>query len=188
MPNCDFYALGADFVRILEFVFEQPGWALVESASRPDRPLRHFDSARSVLAAFDLETEDAMLQLHAASTGGAIGEHRIVYRPQAVAGAGGRTDSEGWGLIQLDLRASPGGPIRPSHTNHNSEARARRWSATLDDRLGPVEAWGWREVERVSGRLNRFMRGYAATRAGSRAVLPVASLAVVAGRALAVND
>jgi hypothetical protein len=187
MPNCDFYGLGDDFVHILEFVFEQPGWTIVESASRPDLPLRRFDSAPSVLAAFNLETEDAMLQLHAASAGGAISEHEIVFRPGAVAGLG-RTTSQGWGLVQVYLRASPSGPIRPSHTNHNSEARARRWSSTLVERLGPVEAWDWREVERVSGRLNGFIRGHAASRSGGRAIMPIASAAVAGGRRLAPND
>jgi hypothetical protein len=43
MPNCDFYAAGDDFCSILDFVFAQPGWTLVELASLPDQPLRRVE-------------------------------------------------------------------------------------------------------------------------------------------------
>jgi hypothetical protein len=37
MPNCEFYAAGQDFRSILDFIFGQPDWTLVELASMPDR-------------------------------------------------------------------------------------------------------------------------------------------------------
>ena len=60
MPNCDFYAVDRHFAPILDFLFAQPGWVLIESSSRHDERLRRFRTrggrgcdARAVLAAVD---------------------------------------------------------------------------------------------------------------------------------------
>jgi hypothetical protein len=187
MPNCDFYATGDDFVRILDFLFEQPGWILIESASRNDQPLRRFGSPSEVLGSVDLAIADAHLWLYAPALGGEVVERKVTYRAGAVAGALGRTLAEGWGLIQLDLAAARDGSIRPSHTGHNSQARAHGWEATYLDRLGPVDAWDWLEVVRTSSRLNRFIRGLAMGKSGSRPILPMAATAVAQGAVLAAN-
>ncbi|MEA2612820.1 MAG: hypothetical protein QOI52_779 [Chloroflexota bacterium] len=187
MPNCDFYAAGADFHGILEFVFLQPAWTLVELASIPDHPLVGFDSPEDLMDAYDLGRSDVRLQLYAATMGGGIIERHIALNPGAVGDAKGRTDSEGWGLIQLYLSGERDGQIGLSHTNHNSEARARSWEETVRDRLGPVSAWNWTEVARISRRLNHHLRRTAVGRSGSRIILPHAAARVADGAQLAQN-
>jgi hypothetical protein len=188
MPNCDFYAVGDDFAFILDFIFDQPGWVLVEDASRPDQPLRRFASTAEVASAFELGVTDAYLQLHAAAMGSAIIERAVTFRDGAVPGACGRTVAEGWGLIQVYLMAPADGWIRPSHTNCNSEARSRKWEPVYLDSLGPIVDWNWREVEWTSAQLNRFVRSRAVGKSGSRFVLPAAVAAVAAGAKLALNS
>jgi hypothetical protein len=186
MPSCDFYALPDDVAEVVDFITSQPGWVLLESNSRPDQPLRHFGIAAAFLDAFDLTTEDAYLSLYSPSFGGALVEEHMDFSPGAVPGARGRTTARGWGLIQVYLLCPRNGQIRPSHTGHNSEARARRWESVYES-LGPASAWNWHEVDRASRRLNQFIRGRATSRAGSRVILPRAAAAVASGIPLAAN-
>jgi hypothetical protein len=96
MPNCDFYALAPDLIEVLDFLFAQPGWRLVELASQNDRPLRTFRTTRDVLDGFP---QFAMLatslhfNLSAVALRGALTERRITFRPGAVPGATFRYDS-----------------------------------------------------------------------------------------------
>ena len=184
MPNCDFYAVGGDFRDVLEFVFLQQGWTLVELASLPDHPLRRFDTADAVLEAYDLTTSSAFLQLYTPALGGGIVERPIAFRPGAMGDAKGRIDSAGWGLIQLYLEGERHGRVGLSHTNHNSEARARSWENVYGHELGPVGAWDWGEVIRTSRRLNHHIRRIAASKEGSRLILPEAWARVAGGASL----
>jgi len=183
MPQCDFYAFGADFTPILEFVFAQRGWVLVESASRNDLPLRRFESTTEVLAAFDLGRETAHLLLHAPESRGSIRERRITYEPVYArrSGAIGRTDANGWGLIQLYL--DPGSPelIGRSFSNCHTESSARVKEFAYVDQLGPVNDWDMAEVKRASERLNRQIRRLGVRKEGSAAVLPMAAQLTEAG-------
>ena len=187
MPNCDFYAVGQDVRAILDFMFDQPGWLLIEHASRGDMPLRRFHSTEDVLTAFDLERATAHLHLYTPEMRGAIMEQRVVYQPGAVPGPTGRTDAGGWGLIQFYLAPADEQSIGVSHTNHNSEARARAWEPIGADRLGPVDAWDWQAVTRVSRRLNYQIRKLAVGRSSGRAILPEAAALVSRGALLARN-
>ena len=184
MPNCDFYATGNDFRVVLEFVFAQEGWTLVELASQPDHPLRRFEKLDAVLDAFDLATGTAYLQLYTPALGGSVVERPITFRPGAMGDAKGRIDAAGWGLIQLYLEGERDGRVGLSHTNHNSEARAHSWEAAYRDELGPVSAWDWAEVNRTSRRLNHYLRRIAASKAGSRPILPEAWSRVARGARL----
>jgi hypothetical protein len=159
MPNSDFYAVGVDFGAVLDFIFEQPGWILVESSSRPDMPLQRFSSTAAVLRAVDPNSHDVSFELYSPAMGGGIVEHAVRFTPGAVTEKAGRMDARGWGLIQLHLRSSRGGPIRPCNTGHNSERRARAWEVTYLAELGSVSQWNWREVERISRRLNSYIGG-----------------------------
>jgi hypothetical protein len=185
MPNCDFYAVDGDFAPILDFLFLHPGWILIELASRHDEPLRRFRSTAEVFAAFDLDHENAHLMLYAPETGGSIRERQVLFKPGAVPGAIGRTDSEGWGLIQLYLQPGSVERVGLSHTNCNSESRARAWEAALSGRLGLVNDWDMGEVNRVSERLNRQIRRLGVRKEGSRSVLPFAAQRVAGGATLA---
>ena len=181
MPNCDFYVVGDDTRSVLDFVFSQRGWALYELSSRPDSPLRKFDSTEAVTAVFDLPNTDVRFHLCAQEMGGRVREKRIVFKPGAVPGASFRFDSQGWGLVQLYFVAPRDGKLKASHTNHNSELRARRWEPTYADEPDRVDDWDWKAVERTSARLNRFIRGVALSKVGSRPVLPMAHRAHAQG-------
>ena len=101
MPNCDFYASGKDCIAVLDFVFAQPGWKLVELGSLPDQKLRTFRSTAEVLAAHPIGKRATHFQLHAPDMKGRVTARRINLDPGAVPGATHRYTSEGWGLIQL---------------------------------------------------------------------------------------
>lgn len=182
MPNCDFYAAGDDFRAILDFIFAQPGWLLGERYSVPDQPLRRFHSASEVFEAYDLSDSDAPLFLYTPELGGSITEDRIDFRPGSMGEAKGRWEANGWGLMQLDLEAFRKGQIGASHTNHNSEARARLWEPG-----GDIDTWNWPEVTRVSRRLNHHIRRLGVSRSGSRVILPEAAARVAEGAVLAAN-
>jgi hypothetical protein len=176
MPNCDFYAMAPDLVEVLDFVFAQPGWRLVELASQHDRPLRTFHATREVLDGFPTFSELSTalhFQLYSEAMGGQVTSKRITFNPGAVPGATFRHDSKGWGLIQLYFGQLRAGRLSNCHTNHNSERRARNWEPTYP-LLGPVDGWNWKEVTRTSSRLNRFLRRRAAGKLHSRPVLPIA--------------
>lgn len=177
MPNCDFYALPDDVRSVLEFVCAQPGWELHEAYSRPDKALLRFTAADAVLREYDIEREGIGLMLSAPEMGGRGRERRIEFRPGAVEGAMFRFAHEGWGLIQLQLVALRGANLRACHTNHNSEQRALAWVSTEAAALGPVSDWDWKAVQRVSSRLNRFIRSQAKSKRGSRPILSRAAAA-----------
>jgi hypothetical protein len=174
MPNCDFYALARDHEAILEFVFSNPEWRLIEAYSVPDEDLRTFTSATAVLSAFDLTHEHAQLMLYAPEMRGRVSTQRIDLKPGSLGSAEVRYTIEGWGLIQLVLEAPRGGELRASHTNHNSQNRAERWAPTYPEDAKDVAEWDWSAVTRVSARLVRYVRKLAREKVGSRPVLPAA--------------
>jgi hypothetical protein len=90
--------------------------------------------------------------------------------PKATGGATSREAVTGWGLIQLYLGGLSQRGLVHSHTNHNSEARARKWSDTIGN-LGAVDAWDWKAVTSASRRLNARIRRHAVSKVGSRPVL-----------------
>lgn len=180
MPNCDFYALAPDLVGVLDFVFEQPGWELVELSSLPDQELRTFRSAPEVIdgfASFHDVSRALHFQLYAATMGGRVASRRITFKPGAVPGATHRHTSEGWGLIQLYFGQLREGRLSNCHTNHSSERGARNWESTCAATMGPVDAWNWKEVTRISSRLNRFLQRTAVAKLHSRPILPAAAQA-----------
>jgi hypothetical protein len=190
VPNCDFYAVESDFALVLDFIFDQPGWTLTEAFSRHDLPVRRFPTTGDVLRACSSASGDMTLLLHAPSMGGEITERWIAFKPGAAPGATGRTDADGWGAIRLTLARLHDQQVRPSNANHRSERRAIRWEAPYLEELGPVDVWDWREVNRLSGRLNRFIRGVAVGKSPavpSRVILPGAAAAVDNGFELALN-
>jgi len=176
MPNCDFYALAPDLLEVLDFVFAQPGWRLVELTSQNDRSLRSFHCAREVLEGFPTfsELSSALhFQIYSETMGGAVTSRRITYNPGAVPGATFRHASQGWGLIQVYFGRLRDGGLSHCHTNHNSERRARHGESSCAD-MGPVDAWNWKEVSRTSSKLDRFVRRTAPGKLHSRPVLPAA--------------
>jgi hypothetical protein len=187
MPNCDFYAAGPDLDELLEFVFALPDCRVFESYSLMEQELVEFQSTAEIRSRYRLghcggTGDTVLLQLVPSRAGGAVGVARIELDPRRCQGATFRYRLTGWGLIQLYLGGvSPRGVVH-SHTNHASEKWARAWEATCAWERGPVSAWDWREVTRVSSKINRFIRQRLAVgRIASRPVLRHANELLVAG-------
>ena len=180
MPNCDFYAAEADFNNVLDFVFAKCECQVFETYSPFDEELAEFTSVNEIMRRYSIgKCENAapsvLLSLVPPSGRTLIANRRIDLKPGSVPGARFRHTLEGWGIISLHLGGvGPNGLVH-SHTNHNSQERARAWSVTYPD-WKPVEAWNWAEVTRISNSLNTHIRKrLSVAKLGSRLVLPVAS-------------
>lgn len=194
MSNCDFYAANADALAVLGFVFGETDCRVFELSSAPGRDLQEFSSASDVAAAFDLgrcvghETHSALLQLYSPGTQGPFSIRRIELSPEKCNGHTFRYEPNGWGLIQLYFGGVSGRGLHHSHTNHNSERRARKWASTYDPQLGDVGAWDWGAVSRISRKINYHIRNRLAVgKHGSRPVLADAQRHVEDGCELLLN-
>lgn len=174
MPNCDFYASGADFDDLLDFVFAQADCRVFESYSPFDQELIEFHSKEEIAARYPVgvcrgNAQSVLLDLLARRAGGQLEVRRIDLKPGV--GATFRYAVNGWGLISLQLGGVGPQGLVPSHTNHNSEKRALAWAPAFPE-LGGVAQWNWAEVTRTSNRINRHIRTkLAVAKIGSRAVL-----------------
>jgi hypothetical protein len=188
MPNIDFYAAGTDFLAVLTYVFKQSACRVFESYSPLGEEIAEFKSINDLSARYPIGVcrgsgPSVLLQLVPPSASHQFRVRRIPMQPELSEGHTFRHAVEGWGLIHLHLGGiGPQGLVK-SHSNHNTEARARKWLETRRE-LGPIEIWNWRETTVVSSGLNRFIRTkLAAYKLGSRPVLPDAAAAFTAGLA-----
>ena len=186
MPNLDFYAAGADFDAVLNYVFEKCGCRVFESYSRLGEEIVEFKSTTEVSARYLTgicggSSASVFLQLVPQCAADLFAIRRVALSPDVNEGHTFRYAVAGWGLIQLYLGGEGPHGLVVSHTNHNTEARARQWQGQHRE-LGSVEAWDWREVTLVSSRFNRFIRAkLAVSKIGSRPVLANAADAISNG-------
>jgi len=174
VPHLSFYAVGPDIRSVIDFIFDQPGWRLVEAASGHDQPLQYFESSTSLAETFDVDWAGGVYRLVVPEAGGGVVERWSELRLRDHPEANGWTHAEGWGLIQLGFGGVRDGAIRVSETNHNTETRARAHELAYPH-LGPVSAWNWDEVTRASRRLNHHISRVATDRSESRRILPAAA-------------
>ena len=175
MPNCDFYALRADAIQVMQFVFEETNCQVYESYSALDEELRQFKSVNEVFEVYDRckPRPEIILQLYSNDMGGRLNIRRFQLDSKRVGPNVWRSTTEGWGLIQLYLRGSDDTGIHVSHTNHNTEKRAVAWEPACLDQLGPTATWNWKTVTAISNKINRHIRTrLAVSKAGSRVLLP----------------
>jgi hypothetical protein len=189
VPNLDFYAVGADFDAVLDYVFRDCACRVFESYSPPGEEIAEFYSTAEVSARYPIGTcrssgASVLLQLVPPSATALFSIRRVALSPDVDQRHTVRYAVAGWGLIQLYLGGEGPHGLVASHTNHNTESRARRWQ-DLHRELGSVENWNWPEITRVSSGFNRFIRTkLAVSRIGSRPVLPNASEAISKGAQL----
>jgi hypothetical protein len=188
MPNIDFYAAGPDFLQVLSYVFKQSACRVFESYSPPGEEIAEFKSIDDLSARYPIGVcrasgPSVLLRLVPPSASHQFSIRRISLQPELCDGHAFRYAVEGWGLINLNLGGiGPKGLVN-SNSNHNTEARARKWLETHRE-LGPIEIWNWREIAAISSALNRFIRTKLATyKLGSHPVLPDAAAAFAAGLA-----
>lgn len=160
LPHLAFYAARDDIRVIIDFAVEEVGCTIFESYSVPDHHLRELPSTDSVLSAFDAEPGGLLVVLYSSSMRGQHRIRRIALERNAIPGATWRESIDGWGLIQLVVPRLIAGNLRVSHTNHNSEARARSWAGEHPE-IPSVDDWDFKEVTRISSKLNRFIRKHA---------------------------
>src|SRR5262249_45957066 len=183
VPNCDFYAASGDFEPILQFVFESMDCRVFEANSRADHDLREFSSWEELVGSTDLELGNCalcFLMLWPVKASSQIRIRRIELDPATRSGKYRHT-LEGWGLISLRLGGMTEMKLHPSHTNHNSEKRARKWADVYKDRMGDPSDWNWDMVTRTSAKLNRRIHSLATAKINSRPVLAAAKEALDAG-------
>jgi hypothetical protein len=187
VPNCDFYAAPGDFEPILRFIFEDMDCRVFEAYSRFDHDLREFSRLEEIVDNTHSRLEDRSnsklsfsLMLWPFQASNQVRIRRIELNPAARLGKYRHT-VEGWGLISLQLRGLAEAELHPSHTNHNSENRAKKWAGTYKDTMGDPSAWNWDIVTGTSAKLNRHIRSLATAKIGSRPVLPAAKKALDAG-------
>jgi hypothetical protein len=179
MPNCDFYAVGDDHRAILEFLIEDGSCRIFEMYSPFGQRVKEFHNLTDFRARYDFRdwhlgcNESILLQLYAHDSSAKVAFERIELDPKRCQGATFRYKTVGWGLVQLYLEPVRRNKLHSSHTNHNSEKRARAWEETSPE-LGPVARWNWKSVTSFSRRLNSFIRKLAVFKIGSRVVLPQA--------------
>jgi hypothetical protein len=176
MPNIDFYAAGADFIAVLDYVFEKSQCRVFESYSRPGEDIIEFKSTGDLFARRSIgickgSGHSVWLQLVPPSGLHRFKIRRIPPEPKICNGHTFRYAIDGWGLIQLYLGGiGPRGLVN-SHSNHFSEAGARKW-IDVRPQVGSLETWDFREITSISSAFNRFIRTKLAVyKLGSRPVL-----------------
>jgi len=181
MANLDFYALENDQRDLIQFVFAETDVVVFELYSECDRSLRQFRSMTELDAAFQLGAQHAaQLQLWSPSVSAPPVIRHIKLGP--VTGHSFRYASEGVGLIQLYLDGMHDGMIHHTHFGHWNEAGARGRFGQLADECD------WRALARISGRIQRQIRGrLAVAKLHSRPVHMQAYSAVQQGAGLRVG-
>jgi hypothetical protein len=184
MPNIDFHAAGADFFPVLTYV---SACRVFERYSPPGEEIAEFKSIDDLSARYPIGVcrgsgPSVLLQLVPPSASHQFSVRRISMQPELCDGHTFRYTVEGWGLIHLHLGGTGPQGLVVSHSNHNTEARARKWLESRPE-FGPIEIWNWRETNMVSSALSRFIGKLATYKLGSRPVLPDAGAAFAEGLA-----
>lgn len=177
MANLDFYALQDDLRRLLSFIYSETDITIYELSSEFDREVRCFESLQQIEAVYRLgDYRAAHLQLWSPS----VMKKPIIRRISLkVPGHSFRYAVEGAGLMQLYLDGAKDGVIYHSHFGHWNEAGAKERS------IHPAADCDWRALSKVSGKIQRHIRGKLAVRKlHSRPVLAEAFDAVQNGSTL----
>src|SRR5438093_278494 len=164
MANLDFYALTEDLRDIVRFILDETDIVVYESASEFDRELRQFRSCAELETVFQLGAFRAgYLRLWSPS----VMAQPVIQRV-ALTGVPGHTfrySVEGAGLIQLHLDGIRDGIVYHSHYGHWNEAGARERC------IHPADDCDWSALRKLSGRIQRHIRGIAAAKLYARPVL-----------------
>jgi hypothetical protein len=135
-----------------------------EAYSEFESPTREFRSAEDVLAHVLKSREQGRkhvdVVVHYEGAGGKIDTRRFDLIPEKCQGARWREKTDGWGLVSIQLTYEGDGYVK-ARVSANSEKRAKAWEQTLQQVLGPVDAWNWALVEKHCRRLVRKMRSEA---------------------------
>ncbi len=155
MANLDFFAVRADMLDLLSFIYSETDCVVFESYSRFDTDLRQFVSIAEIDAAHPIGDDPhgkghaILLQLHSPSVAAHPRVKRLDLR---VPGYSFRYCVESAGLMQLYLGGSSGGLISQSHFGHWNEAGARQRC------MFPVDDVNWALQRSLSGKIQRQIK------------------------------
>ena len=178
MANLDFYGLKSDLITVLSFIHNETDIVVFESYSEYDRELRRFSSLSELQAAFDIGTcpkGQILLQLWSPSVIKEPHPRRIQLKAE---GRSFRYCVEAVGLIQLYLGGYRDNAIIDSHYGHWSKAGAEQRSAL------PTDGCDWDALKKLSGRIQRFIRGLATAKFDGKMILPEAFTEIQNGKRL----
>ena len=177
MANLDFYALTDDLRSVVRFLFEETDVVIYELSSEFDSEVRQFRSPSELEEVFQLGTYRAgHFQLWSPSVMTAPVIRRIDL--QGVPRHSYRYAVEGAGLMQLYLDGTRDNVIFHSHYGHWNEAGARQRS------IHDADDCDWSALGKLSGHIQRHIRGQALAKLHARPILPQASSAVRQGAGL----
>ena len=186
MPNCDFYAVGNDLINVLEFTFTNLDCRVFELSSDNDKQLCEFKSIEELKEKYEIgkcksRTCSINLQLWPVNASQDVIVTKVDLNPKYCNGATFRYQINGWGLIQLYIGGISKLGVVHSHTNHNTEKRANKLASTHDEVMGAPSNWDWKEVARVSNKLNRYINKCSVSKINSRPVLQEAAASIKGG-------
>lgn len=148
---------------ILEALFASGQPVVFEAYSAYDSHLKSFAAVTDLRAYLESELTRrsgmALLVVHYPEALGQVQTTTIKLRPEKCDGATWRETIEGWGLIQVQLKANGNGTTE-CRIAVNSQARANAWSQTLPQ-PGDPSLWDWKAVEKHARRLIRVLRSAA---------------------------
>src|SRR5262245_11478254 len=152
MATFSFFAGPSDARAVFSYALTDLSCVGFEAYSRVGHTARRLTDPAEIDEVFDqglITDTGVMVALWAPATGGNPVIERInlddgSYREMVV----------GWGVIRLNFGVIDRNDRRlsASGVGHNSLNRALRWEETSGDQLGPIDAWNWDELERVSRR------------------------------------
>jgi hypothetical protein len=152
MANLDFYAVTDDLRSLMQFVFNETDIIAYELSSEHNDELRAFRSLSELEKVFILGSPHSIfLQLWSPTVMAEPVIRRIDM--MALPGRPFRYGVEGVGLMQLYLGGVRDQMIFHTHFGHWNEAGARRRS------MYSVDDCDWRALSRLSGRIQRYVRG-----------------------------
>jgi hypothetical protein len=163
MGGIDFFGAREDLLALVDWVAEETDFRIYES-SHIGGPCRRFVSAAALDKAARVGKRSIVLALWSPSVTRNPGRKRLRLDPDAKGVRMVRHELSGFGLAQLALGATARGVVALSSFGHNSRARASNW--------GGDGGIAWPELERLGGRVRRYIRSVAVAKAGTTPVLP----------------
>jgi hypothetical protein len=178
MANLDFYGLKSDLQKLLAFIYDETDIVIFEMSSEFDREIRRFNSLKELESVFTIGQMNKVqlhLQLWSASVMKEPQPRRINLTMKEHSF---RYAIEGAGLMQLYLGGLNQNVIDHTHFGHWNQAGAEARS------ISPAKDCNWEEFKKISGRIQRFIRGMAAGKLHSRVILPEAFSEIRNGKQL----
>jgi hypothetical protein len=178
MANLNFYGLKNDLLKLLSFIYDETDIVVYELSSEFDREIRRFKSLKKLESTFDigqLNKGQLHLKLWSASVMKEPQPRRINLTMKEHSF---RYTIEGAGLMQLYLGGLNENVIDHTHCGHWNQAGAEAKS------ISPAKDCNWETLKKVSGRLQRFIRGMAVAKLHSRVILAGAFSEIKSGKQL----